>query len=86
MDELDPIEFEINGELDLHTFRPSEVGELVPDYISFARKGYQATPYHPWKGYRPFERQSLLLSATVVWPDTHSPINQRSWGAIVWLK
>lgn len=29
----DPIEFEINGELDLHTFRPSEVGELVPDYI-----------------------------------------------------
>jgi dsDNA-specific endonuclease/ATPase MutS2 len=32
-DEPDPIEFEINGELDLHTFRPSEVGELVPDYI-----------------------------------------------------
>ena len=29
----DPIEFEINDELDLHTFRPSEVGELVPDYI-----------------------------------------------------
>ena len=29
----DPIEFEINGELDLHTFRPNEVGELVPDYI-----------------------------------------------------
>ncbi|MFP4157661.1 MAG: Smr/MutS family protein [Opitutales bacterium] len=29
----DPIKFEINGELDLHTFRPQEVGELVPDYI-----------------------------------------------------
>ena len=29
----DPIEFEINGVLDLHTFRPSDVGELVPDYI-----------------------------------------------------
>jgi dsDNA-specific endonuclease/ATPase MutS2 len=29
----DPIEFEIDGELDLHTFRPSELGELVPDYI-----------------------------------------------------
>ena len=29
----DPIEFEISDELDLHTFRPSEVGELVPDYI-----------------------------------------------------
>ena len=29
----DPVEFLINGELDLHIFRPSEVGELVPDYI-----------------------------------------------------
>lgn len=29
----DPIEFEINGELDLHTFRPQEVSELVSDYI-----------------------------------------------------
>jgi len=29
----EPIKFEINGELDLHTFRPQEVGELVPDYI-----------------------------------------------------
>lgn len=33
MNDDDPIEFEINGELDLHTFRPQEVGELVPDYI-----------------------------------------------------
>lgn len=32
-EDIDPIEFEINGELDLHTFRPNEVGELVPDYI-----------------------------------------------------
>ena len=31
--EPDPIEFEINGELDLHAFRPSEIGELIPDYI-----------------------------------------------------
>ncbi len=33
MSEDDPIEFEISGELDLHIFRPNEVGELVPDYI-----------------------------------------------------
>lgn len=33
MSEDDAIELEINGILDLHTFRPSEVGELVPDYI-----------------------------------------------------
>lgn len=28
-----PLELPINGELDLHTFKPSDVGELVPDYI-----------------------------------------------------
>ena len=33
MPEPEPIELPIDGELDLHTFRPSDVGELVPDYI-----------------------------------------------------
>ena len=40
--EPDPVEFEITDELDLHTFRPSEVGDLVPDYIELAlEKGYK---------------------------------------------
>ena len=29
----EPIEFQMSDELDLHTFRPSELGELIPDYI-----------------------------------------------------
>ena len=29
----EPIEFQISEELDLHTFRPGELGELIPDYI-----------------------------------------------------
>jgi len=28
-----PIELAINGELDLHTFGPSDLGDLIPDYI-----------------------------------------------------
>ena len=28
-----PIEFQISNELDLHTFRLGELGELIPDYI-----------------------------------------------------
>tara|TARA_B110000037_G_scaffold202300_1_gene244357 strand:- start:2577 stop:2852 length:276 start_codon:yes stop_codon:yes gene_type:complete len=32
-EEIEPIEIPINGELDLHTFRPSEVKDLLPDYI-----------------------------------------------------
>ena len=29
----DPVEVPITNELDLHTFRPSEISELIPDYI-----------------------------------------------------
>ena len=29
----EPIEYQISNELDLHTFRPGELGELIPDYI-----------------------------------------------------
>ena len=32
-DEPDIVEFPITGELDLHTFRPSDMGELLPDYF-----------------------------------------------------
>lgn len=33
----DPVEIPITGELDLHTFRPKEVRELIPDYIDECR-------------------------------------------------
>ncbi|MBN11703.1 MAG: DNA mismatch repair protein MutS [Opitutaceae bacterium] len=33
MEEPDPIEIPINGELDLHTFRPSDVKYLLEDYF-----------------------------------------------------
>lgn len=38
MESEDPIEIPINGELDLHTFRPNEIGELVPDYLEACRE------------------------------------------------
>lgn len=31
-------EYPINGTLDLHTFRPEEIKELVPDYIQACRE------------------------------------------------
>ncbi len=34
----DPLEFPIDGTLDLHTFRPDEVTDLVPVYLEECRK------------------------------------------------
>ena len=33
-EESEPVEIPINGILDLHTFNPRDVKELLPDYIS----------------------------------------------------
>lgn len=37
-DESEPIELPIDGTLDLHLFRPSEVKDLVPDYLGECRQ------------------------------------------------
>ena len=34
----DEVEMPITGELDLHTFRPGDIGELLPDYFEECRK------------------------------------------------
>jgi len=36
--EPDPVELPINGELDLHMFRPADVKDLVPTYLGECRK------------------------------------------------
>jgi DNA-nicking Smr family endonuclease len=36
-DDEAPIELPITGELDLHTFRPSDLGELIPAYLDACR-------------------------------------------------
>lgn len=37
-DEDAPVELPINGELDLHTFRPSDLKYLIPDYLDECRQ------------------------------------------------
>lgn len=33
-----PVKMPINGNLDLHSFRPSEVASLIPEYLNSCRK------------------------------------------------
>jgi len=33
-----PVEVPIDGTLDLHTFRPEELGELLPEYLAACRE------------------------------------------------
>ena len=38
MDDQPPVEYPIDGTLDLHQFHPSDVKELVPDYLDLCRE------------------------------------------------
>ncbi len=37
-EDLQPVELPIDGVLDLHTFRPRDVNELLPDYLAACRE------------------------------------------------
>lgn len=47
----EPVEIPITGELDLHTFRPSEIGDLLPEYFrECARRGIRSVRVVHGKG------------------------------------
>ncbi|MCB1124526.1 MAG: Smr/MutS family protein [Verrucomicrobiae bacterium] len=35
---MEPVEYPIDGELDLHTFRPQEIKDLIPDYLELCQE------------------------------------------------
>ncbi len=53
MAEKNPIEYPIDGILDLHTFRPNEVKDLIPEYLTTCReRGILSGAHHPRKRHR----------------------------------
>ena len=78
------VKLSIDGMLDLHTFRPSEVGTLVPDYLDACRaKGINRIRIVHGKGkgilreqvHRILERQSIVESFRLAGEG------QGGWGA-----
>ncbi len=90
MNEDEPIEFEINGELDLHTFRPAEVGELVPDYIGLClEKDIRRIRIIHGKGIGTLREtvHALLRKDARVSNFQLADQNEGGWGAtIAWLE
>lgn len=86
----DPIEFEINGVLDLHTFRPSELGDLIPDYIGLClEKGIRRIRIIHGKGIGTLrETVHALLKRDLRVQRYHlADQTEGGWGAtIAWLR
>lgn len=89
-DPEDPVEFPINGELDLHTFRPSDLGDLIPDYIEACReKNTLRLRIIHGKGIGTLREtvHALLRRDSRVKHFQLADRDEGSWGAtIVWLR
>lgn len=89
-DEGDPIDMPIDGTLDLHTFRPREVADLLEDYLKacHAQSIYQVRVIHG-KGTGTLKRRvlALLSRMEMVASFRQAAEDGGGWGAtLVWLK
>ena len=86
----DPVEFVISSELDLHTFRPSDLGELIPDYIGLClEKELTRVRIIHGKGIGTLREtvHALLKKDSRVERFQLADQTEGSWGAtIAWLK
>jgi DNA-nicking Smr family endonuclease len=81
---LKPIEIPINGELDLHTFQPREVKDLLDDYILACLKKniYSLRIIHgKGKGILKQKVHSVLRKNPHVLSFTDAPLDAGGWGA-----
>jgi dsDNA-specific endonuclease/ATPase MutS2 len=88
--EPDPIEFKITDELDLHTFRPSDVGTLIPDYIELClEKGITRIRIIHGKGMGTLRTtvHAILKREPLVVRFELAGADEGGWGAtIAWLQ
>jgi len=89
-DEEEPVEVPITSELDLHTFRPNEIGSLLPEYFRECRqRGLSQVRVIHGKGSGALREgvHRLLEKLPEVESFKLGDETSGSWGAtIVWLK
>jgi DNA-nicking Smr family endonuclease len=81
---LEPIEIPINGELDLHTFQPKEVKDLLDEYIAacLEKKIFSLRIIHgKGKGILKQKVHSILNKHAHVASFTDAPAEAGGWGA-----
>jgi len=82
----DPISLPIDGVLDLHTFRPADVGDLVPAYLAECRKRgiYEVRIIHG-KGIGALREavHAILRRLPEVESFALAPADMGGWGATV---
>jgi len=82
----EPVQMPITGELDLHSFRPQDLGDLIPDYLEACReKGIYKIRIVTGKGIGNVRRSvEAILSRH---PDVIGHVQAREamggWGAII---
>ncbi len=84
MNDEHPVRIPIDGVLDLHTFRPDEIKELVPEYLEECRRrGILQVRIIHGKGSGTLRRivQSLLEKSPHVLSFKTADLGGGSWGA-----
>ena len=86
MTEPGPVELPINGELDLHMFRPADVKDLVPTYLEECRKrGIMSVRIIHGKGIGALREtvHAVLRRTSGVVSFGPAPSNAGGWGATI---
>lgn len=81
-----PLQLPITGELDLHTFRPSDLGELLPAYLeACAARGLREVRVIHGKGTGALRAtvQALLRRSPLVADFRTGDAQSGSWGATI---
>lgn len=82
---MEPMEYPIDGVLDLHVFEPGDIGELVPDYLELCReKGILRVRIIHGKGTGTLRRSvHAILDRLSIVRRYEQATDQSSWGATI---